>query len=192
MTILVITFAHRKLQTLIAMDIVSRLKFFMENQRIASSQFADTCRIPRPTLSQLLNGRNKKISDELIGKIHESYPSLSILWLMFGEGDMVIDGNMRISEAKQSGFTEEGLSESSENEEFANNYFDEFVSSMNSSENNDSTTFPLSRINQAVKAHENAESASSDPASEPKRRRISSIVVFYSDNSFQSFSPSGD
>lgn len=70
------------------MDIVSRLKQFIESHGIAVTQFADTCRIPRPTLSQLLNGRNKKVSDEIISKIHTAYPSLSMMWLMFGEGNM--------------------------------------------------------------------------------------------------------
>ncbi|MDE6542191.1 MAG: helix-turn-helix transcriptional regulator [Muribaculaceae bacterium] len=54
------------------MDIASRLRQYMEAKEIASSQFADTAEIPRPTLSQLLNGRNKKISNELIGKIHDA------------------------------------------------------------------------------------------------------------------------
>lgn len=80
------------------MDLVNRLKLFLESQKIAISQFADTCRIPRPTMSQILNGRNKKISDELITKIHEAYPSLSVLWLMFGEGDMLNSSNIEISE----------------------------------------------------------------------------------------------
>lgn len=83
------------------MDIVSRLKLFMEYSNIAISQFADTCKIPRPTMSQILNGRNKKISDELISKIHLAYPHLSVLWLMFGEGSMMADGNIRFSEGKK-------------------------------------------------------------------------------------------
>ena len=82
------------------MDLVTRLKSFMEISQIAISQFADTCNIPRPTMSQILNGRNKKISDELISKIHQAYPQLSVLWLMFGEGDMLVDMNIQISEAK--------------------------------------------------------------------------------------------
>ncbi len=80
------------------MDLVNRLKFFLEENKIAISQFADKCRIPRPTLSQILNGRNKKVSDELITKIHEAYPDLSVLWLMFGEGEMVTSANTRFSE----------------------------------------------------------------------------------------------
>lgn len=75
------------------MDLVNRLKFFMESNDIAISQFADTCRIPRPTMSQILNGRNKKVSDELISKIHSAFPELSVLWLMFGEGEMTANPN---------------------------------------------------------------------------------------------------
>lgn len=82
------------------MDLVSRLKIYMDKNGISSSLFADTCNIPRPTMSQILNGRNKKISDELISKIHSAYPDLSVLWLMFGEGNMTALSNIQISEAK--------------------------------------------------------------------------------------------
>lgn len=80
------------------MDLVNRLKFFMDSRKLTISQFADTCGIPRPTMSQLMNGRNKRISDEIINKIHNGYPSLSILWLMFGEGEMETQPNIKISE----------------------------------------------------------------------------------------------
>lgn len=82
------------------MDLVNRLKYFMESSRITISQFADTCGIPRPTMSQLMNGRNKRISDEIINKIHNGFPDLSILWLMFGEGQMETRRNIEISEAQ--------------------------------------------------------------------------------------------
>ena len=75
------------------MDIVTRLKMFLEQTGISNSQFADTCDIPRPTLSQLLNGRNKKVSDEVIGKIHRAYPTLNVMWLMFGDGQMLLRGS---------------------------------------------------------------------------------------------------
>ena len=80
------------------MDIVSRLKEFINYLAIPVTQFADTCKIPRPSLSQLLNGRNRKVSDELIGKIHEAYPELSVMWLMFGEGTMLFNSNIKTSE----------------------------------------------------------------------------------------------
>lgn len=83
------------------MDFVSRLRSFMDSQSVTNSQFADTCNIPRPTLTQLLAGRNKKISNELIGKIHEAYPWLNVMWLMFGEGPMVTGGSTQTSEPQK-------------------------------------------------------------------------------------------
>lgn len=72
-------------------NVATRLKLFMDYMGLSHSQFADSCAIPRPTLSQLLSGRNKKISDILVGQIHHAFPSLSILWLLFGEGEMVME-----------------------------------------------------------------------------------------------------
>lgn len=69
-------------------NIALRLKFLIENLSLTSSQFADKCDIARPTLSQLLSGRNKKISNLIIEQIHKAYPALSVVWLLFGEGDM--------------------------------------------------------------------------------------------------------
>ena len=80
------------------MDLVSRLKQYLTLRGIGITQFADECDIPRPTASQLLAGRNKKVSDEIIGKIHFTYPDLSVTWLMFGEGDMSTEGNIATSE----------------------------------------------------------------------------------------------
>lgn len=80
------------------MDLVSRLKQYLDSLQISVTQFADECGIPRPTASQLLAGRNKKVSDEIIGKIHQCYPELNVIWLMFGEGSMLTTENMQISE----------------------------------------------------------------------------------------------
>ncbi|MCM1377192.1 MAG: helix-turn-helix domain-containing protein [Clostridium sp.] len=67
-----------------------RLKLFIEYRGLSYSQFADLCDIPRPSLSQLLTGRNKKISDVLVGQIHTHFPDLNVLWLLFGEGEMLL------------------------------------------------------------------------------------------------------
>lgn len=80
------------------MDLINRLKYYMDSIGAPISQFADNCGIPRPSMSQLLNGRNKRISDDVINKIHNAYPDLSILWLMFGEGEMMRVKNIEISE----------------------------------------------------------------------------------------------
>ena len=67
-----------------------RLKLFMDAIGISSSQLADRCGVPRPSMSSILSGRNKKISDTLIGQIHAVFPQLNVLWLMCGEGEMFL------------------------------------------------------------------------------------------------------
>lgn len=91
------------------MDLVSRLKQYLDLRQISVTQFADVCGIPRPTASQLLAGRNKKVSDEIIGKIHQYYPDLSIIWMMFGEGNMLTGDNNTNTQMSTSGETVESI-----------------------------------------------------------------------------------
>ena len=72
--------------------LVNRLKAYMEYTGLSNTQFADRAGIPRPTLSQILSGRNKKINNELIDKLHIAFPRLNVIWLLFGEGSMTEDG----------------------------------------------------------------------------------------------------
>ncbi len=218
------------------MDIVNRLKFFLDQQGLTSSQFADACRIPRPTLSQLLTGRNKKVSDEIFAKIHDAYPQLSILWLMFGEGQPVTGAGPSGSVATQGGasgdtastptrpsgdFRELGSSSSDTTSvspgtgsrgmiDFGNSLFDsdptDFASDQPVSPNSQSggaatNSHPLSQLGAmgaAAPANAIANGTNSAAASETQgtisispdsSKKITSIVVFYNDNSFQSFAP---
>lgn len=70
-------------------NVAIRLKGFIDSQGLSHSQFSDRCGIPRPSLSQILSGRNKKVSDVIVGQIHRAFPQLSVLWLLFGEGPML-------------------------------------------------------------------------------------------------------
>lgn len=97
------------------MDLSSRLRQFMEYMNIPVTKFADSCLIPRPSMTQLLKGRNKKVSDEVITKIHQAYPQLSVMWLLFGEGDMMIGANIETSEAQKGRFYGDLLDNSVDN-----------------------------------------------------------------------------
>lgn len=72
-------------------SVATRLKLFIDTRGLSVSEFADMCGIPRPTLSQILTGRNKKVSDILVGQIHRTFPDLSVLWLLFGEGPVNVN-----------------------------------------------------------------------------------------------------
>lgn len=171
------------------MDIVNRLILFMEKHGIGSTQFADTCGIPRPTLSQILSGRNKKISDAVISKIHNAYPRLSVLWLLFGEGQMESMQNIASSEPQNAPKTtpQSSLNESFRHVQPENIEPDDGLFGLNNS--SEPLIFdddePLHEVSEPQQGNETP--TVTIPADGSKS--IINIMVFYSDNSFQSFVP---
>lgn len=111
-------------------NVAIRLKGFIQALGVTNSQFADRCGIPRPSLSQLLGGRNKKISDVIVGQIHQAYPEMNVLWLLFGEGSMMVNNAASSSGAMQNpqgvgpNFREDGLELQSGTISFGSNGFD--------------------------------------------------------------------
>lgn len=175
------------------MDLVERLNIFTKSQGISSSMLADSCGIPRPTVSQLLNGRNKKISDEIISRIHRIYPQLSIMWLMFGEGDMLVSENNQFLEPQNG--TNDGFSQSYPAESQQGSLFTNTESPVQNSATDNSS--PISGIINMMSNGEknnifieNTDKKDSISITTDSHKKITNIVVFYSDNSFQSFSPS--
>ena len=158
-------------------NVAVRLKLFMDQMGISNSQFADQCGIPRPSLSQLLNGRNKKISDVIVRQIHERYPELSVLWLMFGEGNMLNPTPLSTALA-------------SEGEKFMDDDADD---DENFEENELTAPINISQVsmNKAVKdVFRTTEIASKIDKNSSNPRKVRSITVFYDDNSYETFIPS--
>lgn len=181
------------------MDIVARLKTFINYMDVPVTQFADTCRIPRPTLSQLLNGRNKKVSDELIGKIHEAYPQLSVLWLMFGEGNMLYTQNIQTSEPQNGNLFDFDAGEEPVDEhvnprlDFENSFENEPASSVHA-QRTDSPTLNGSpvEVSSAPINPNLTDMKTTVSFDSTASKKIVNIIVYYSDNSFESFVPSPD
>ena len=147
------------------MDIVTRLIAFKNWTNLTSSQFADKARIPRPTLSQFLNGRNKRLSDDLISKLHTAFPELNVLWLLFGQGEMLTSENAELSEGKNDGFSGDLFSQTTEqqavdDEDFAQNFVEDFEQSSVLSDSgeksvqNSSTGVMTRHQNQSVKTQQ--------------------------------------
>lgn len=208
------------------MDIVDRLKLFMQYTGLSSSQFADSSAIPRPTLSQIITGRNKKISNEIFAKLHEAFPQLNIMWLMFGDGNMLSADYEKIgndnepvikSELTDSKAMDEGQTHLQQHLEFGSNIDDPQSSfSVNlhkcASLPPDNSVNPGRRIqkqnqgpspavilNQIATKKSDLDDFRNDndynsnkntiTATQDTSKRISSIMVFYSDNSFETFKP---
>ena len=67
-----------------------RIELLMKSYNLAPSQFADRTGIQRASVSHILSGRNKP-SLEVMLKIYESFPGLSMEWLMTGKGNAPSD-----------------------------------------------------------------------------------------------------
>lgn len=210
----------------IVMDIVDRLKLFMQYTGLSSSQFADSSAIPRPTLSQIITGRNKKISNEIFAKLHEAFPQLNIMWLMFGDGNMLSADYEKIgndnetvikSELAGSKAMDEEQTHLQQHLEFGSNIdnpqtsfsvnlhksgslpSDNTVNPDRCKQNQKQGPSPAVILNQIATKKANSDTfrnhdtyntdKATITATQDTSKRISSIMVFYSDNSFETFTP---
>jgi len=196
-------------------NVAIRLKVFIQSLGITNSQFADKCGIPRPSLSQLLGGRNKKISDVLIGLIHQAYPELSVLWLLFGEGSMMTGND---GPNASSGFENEnamsehicsesendhGLFDTSENGQegtqgtnlFAEDGFKPTVySGSQKYVNVKALNKPINANNHYVNQQDSMDAKTLELMKQIDKmkknpRKVSQITVYYDDSTFETFYP---
>lgn len=184
--------------------VATRLKHFISKERLNSSQFADACGIPRPTLSQLLTGRNKKISDQLIGQIHAAFPQLSVLWLLFGEGEMysVAGGSSPIS-AGAFGATE-GSAYDMDIQDDVRQADSKLTSDFKVNNDGDTginggfTSFsPTSGVSSSYNAsaailaadYKNLALMKQIESMKQNARRVVQITIYYDDSTFETFTP---
>ncbi len=189
-------------------NVAIRLKGFIQELGVTNSQFADKCGIPRPSLSQLLGGRNKKISDVIVGQIHQAYPELSVLWLLFGEGPMINanaieagpEGSSYMGSDRQDGIQSVMTDEIGQDGIMDGGLFD--MLSENRSVYKGAEQYEnLRALNNAKKAYNTAvnkgndcEEKLADMKKQIERmkknpRKVTQITVYYDDSTFETFYP---
>lgn len=179
--------------------VLDRLIQFIDSTGLSSTQFADKTGIPRPSLSQMLHGRNKSVNNQVLAKLNATFPELNILWLLFGRGDMLQNTNIETSERQNRQLESNIAEQSPEIEETAQYGFSE----------NPNLFYIPNRINTHVKDNadtihapkvpnptipDNTEKVQNVPNALPDiptddGRQISSIIVLYTDGSFETFKP---
>lgn len=186
--------------------IIQRLKQFIAHTGLSSTQFADKAAIPRPTLSQLLHGRNKSINNQILAKLDESFPDLDIVWLLFGRGTMRQNLNFEISEpqnddslmnfgsqepviqaAKEEDMPVYGLSDSKQSRQKSME-----MPNLSPQEPRETDESPSSRPWTASVLCSPPDGEVNIPIGTNPRKRIKSIIVLYTDNSFDTFNSFDD
>jgi transcriptional regulator with XRE-family HTH domain len=153
----------------------NRIKEIIASEHLSDGEFADLVGIKRSTLSHCLSGRND-VSKDIITKIHNAYPYISINWLMFGEGESGISLK-NVSTSNLFNSFEYSNTDSNVDSEYRNDL--PLNTSLNPSQQTE---------NQTSKPEIKVENIS--PEIEKivyKEKKIEKIMIFYSDNTFEVF-----
>lgn len=152
-------------------DLKERIKYLIQQLNINDASFAQNIQVNKSTLSQCLNGPNG-VSKEILFKICETYPSISHDWLFWGKGNPYK-------------YEQKPLDFSSENDvnpigtparpEYSKDLWDKPpVKTTLSPENKPDV--PIQNVTPVI----------DKPVEKP--RRVVKIMVYYSDNTFETYS----
>lgn len=185
-------------------NVAIRLKLLIEKLGLSNSAFAEACGMSRATLSQLLTGRNKKISDVVLSQVHKAFPGVSILWLLFNEGEMMNSGENLLSRnnADAGDCTEsDGKSEFDveDEDEFAENAsinlknsYSGTITSKNSKEKAVNWDENASKVDETeyVKYYSKIVDLQNEIENMKKKiKKVVQITVYYDDSTFENFYP---
>lgn len=71
------------------MEMKDRIIQVMKIKSLNASELADLMEIKRPSLSHIMTGRNNPSLD-FITRLKETFPEISLDWLLFGKGSMTV------------------------------------------------------------------------------------------------------
>lgn len=162
---------------------IFRLKQFMEYKHLTVTQFADLSRINRSSMSQILSGRNKKISDEIIKALHTAWPELNISWLLFNEGSMTTDSNDETKVRPMPVLP--GIDEENPVNEYTPSDSSKYATHFASNQEENTTAV----YSQAQKTPIHQDITDIPVRKETPQRKVVKIMILYSDNTFEWFSP---
>lgn len=176
----------------------TRLKQFLTAENISQSQFADTLGVARASISHILSGRNKPGFD-FLASLARHYPSLNLTWLITGRGRMY--GNSQqpaetyfavtsAASAPQDELTDDAISPSEDENGLFADLSPEISDSRGTTEGWPAGNAPAGRRQEAGAVRTGSGAAGTrergpQEYSAPAARRISRVVVFFDDNTYQ-------
>ena len=147
-----------------------RLQQFLSAENISQAQFADEIGVARASVSHIIAGRNKPGFD-FIQSMALHYPALNLDWLISGKGRMYRDGVP--APQTQTQFVEGQLFETSAEDDREPESPVEVKSKPDDSKQGATNYLPTDSDNRSL------------PKLQVAGRKITRIVVFYDDNTYQ-------
>lgn len=152
----------------------TRLKQFLAAENISQSQFADTIKVVRASVSHVLSGRNKPGYD-FITAIMSAYPHLSIEWLMLGKGKMY----RNIKETKE----QPALQSPDEDQPLLFHYEEDLPEACDSPQPTYQNASPAPDVTAA--SRNSIETSVNFSQNAVKQRKATKILIFFDDDTFQ-------
>jgi len=158
-----------------------RIKQIIDHEQLTPSSFADKLQLGRAVVSHILNGRNNPSLD-VVTRILSKMDYINPDWLITGNGDMY-----------KSGYKEEDIPNQQINTSSASYgsslqqpdlFSQNVISTANNTQNNEYRKEII--VEQPQKQYEEIENKTVIYQKTPERR-ISKIIIYYSDNTFETF-----
>lgn len=139
-----------------------RIVKIMERERMGQAQFASAIGIQRAAMSHIISGRNNPSLDVMLKILHR-YPQLNPDWLLFGKGEMLRSSDSSVEQAEDQAKTPPQL------HLMADDHVEVSQAALNTERE------PLEK-QMAISV-------------EKTSKTVSRIMVFYSDNTYDTFVP---
>ncbi len=158
-----------------------RLLKLLDTEQLSSSKFADIIGVQRSSVSHILSGRNKP-SFDFLQKTLKAFPLLNADWLILEEGDMYEDmGN----------YVSGGLFDQATKEEdvATQNSADIRTISQEKTTPEASNAGDISSVSPDIPNTEAGNTLLSNQNALNETRKVTRVILFYSDNSFHTYEP---
>ena len=172
-----------------------RIELLMKSYNLSPSQFADKTGIQRASVSHILSGRNKP-SLEVMLKIYEAFPGLSMEWLMAGIGDGPVGGTSGVKEqVEQSqptglfGDMEDVLAVNEGHLPFVNMPLQETVLPIAKKQRVQSETVRQADVQSSQPEKRRATQARQAVQVTAVQRKIKEVRIFYTDGTYETLIP---
>lgn len=166
------------------MNVNKRIEKFITKQGLSASIFADTIGVQRSSISHIISGRNKPSSD-FLQKMLKAYSKLNAEWLLLGNGSMLKDAEPTTDNARISYNQGDIFADTSVNIPFKS---EENVIEKNKSVVKSNILNEPPHYREISKSEDNKVRSEDPPPygnkTEKKDKRITKIVLFYDDNTF--------
>lgn len=155
-----------------------RIRKIMDNEQLSPSAFADTLEVGRAVISHILNGRNNPSLD-IVTRILSKMSYINPDWLLSGQGEMY-KPDSSLNQTNHSDIHVNTINK--EPDLFSQPFINQSIEEGNSKYRKEIIVEKLPVLQQDAENNKVIIEKTPD-------RKVVKIIVYYSDNTFESFNP---